>query len=116
FRQQRLQENAHDAVTADTEPPQVLVVLTEVVCDALRYVRRQYRHRPLGEIPLEAASGQHSLERAIRIDQHPGAALAVGRTFSLEDAREHQRLPIRPPCGEGILQVTYRHAAAPLAE
>ena len=88
---ERLQENSHQTVAADTKPPK-LVVLREIVRDNLWNTGIDDGGSTQDEVALETTAGKHSLETTVARNQHLGARLAVGRSLRFVDSHEYEWL------------------------
>ena len=95
----------------DAQTPQFLVVVCQVVGDALTMARVDNLPCALGEIAFKTAAGQHTVKIAVAINQHLRARLAVGGPFCFEHHRKHHWLAVGAPSLEALQQLTGRHAA-----
>src|SRR5580658_6330042 len=90
------QQDLHRAFATDTHAPQQIVGTTQVVTHQACAAGIDDPARMLGEIALEAATGEQSRVAAVGGDQYQGAGLAVGRALGVHQDAERQRVGCGP--------------------
>src|SRR5690606_2651097 len=110
-RLERLQEDADQALAADTQAPNVAVLARpQVVIDGLWVSRIEHGLRSHPDVVRGAAAGEHALEAAVAGDEHAGPVLAVGGALGGKGRGEDEGLAGRAPGLEGSSQVAPGHA------
>ena len=105
LRSNRLQQYADQPVTADTEPEQLVRLITQIVDDDCGHAALEHIAGARREISLETAAADKPLALAVCSDQHARPGLAVSRSQGLEYRNQHERLLPFPESVEPLDQM-----------
>ena len=115
---QAFEQNPHDAVAAQAQPPHDVLVAARVILDDTRRARRDNLSGALHRIALKTAAANSADRLPAFCNQHTRAGPPVGRADDTDDRRQRRAFAARPRVGVSLddcLQFVHESAPFPIS-